>query len=497
MKNQVQLITYVDRLGGGGLNDLHRLLKGSLSGLFGAVHLLPFFYPIDGADAGFDPIDHGRVDPRLGNWSDVQALSQDVDIMADLIVNHISAGSTQFQDFSRHGRESAYAGLFLTMDTVFPAGATERDLLRIYRPRPGLPFTHVTLGNGTRRILWTTFTSQQIDINVQHPQGDAYLKSILQIFRQHGIRLIRLDAAGYAIKKAGTSCFLIPETFDFIRRLADYARTLGIEVLVEIHAHHRRQIEIAQLVDRVYDFVLPPLLLHAFFKRTAAHLKQWLAISPRNAVTVLDTHDGIGIVDIGVDNQAPHNNPGLISPADIETLVETIHERSGGQSRLATGAAASNLDLYQVNCTYYDALGRRDYEYLLARAIQFFCPGVPQVYYVGLLAGQNDMELLAKTTVGRDINRGYYTANAVEKSLNKPVVQDLLRLIRLRNQHPAFAGSFHLLASEEHQLSLRWQSGDQWIQLEVDFQAMSHQITYTQENQVHPFDLAQHSKPQS
>jgi sucrose phosphorylase len=133
--------------------------------------------------------------------------------------------------------------------------------------------------------------------------------------------------------------------------------------------------------------------LHAIFNRTARYLTQWLAISPRNAITVLDTHDGIGVIDIGADGA----NPGLIPPDELDALVERIHTNSHGQSRQATGAAASNLDLYQVNCTFYDALGHNDREYLLARAIQFFAPGIPQVYYVGLLAGENDMALLAKT----------------------------------------------------------------------------------------------------
>ncbi|HEU5101253.1 MAG TPA: alpha-amylase family glycosyl hydrolase, partial [Roseiflexaceae bacterium] len=225
MRNQVQLITYADRLSGGGIAELHRLLTGPLKGLFGGVHILPFFYPIDGADAGFDPIDHTMVDPRLGGWADIQALSRDADIMADVIVNHISTASLQFQDYVEHGVESPYSGLFLTLGSVFPAGASEGDLLRIYRPRPGLPFTSTTLKNGTKRLMWTTFTGQQVDIDARHPQGDAYLKSILQTFHEHGISMIRLDAVGYAIKRPGTSCFMIPETFEFIGDLTRYAKS--------------------------------------------------------------------------------------------------------------------------------------------------------------------------------------------------------------------------------------------------------------------------------
>jgi sucrose phosphorylase len=265
---------------------------------------------------------------------------------------------------------------------------------------------------------------------------------------------------------------MMPETFDFIDDLAARAHARGIEVLVEVHSYYRRQIEIAARVDWVYDFALPPLILHAFEFGVAKYLKDWIAIRPENAVTVLDTHDGIGIIDAGADPSDREGHPGLIPPAELDTLVERIHERTGGQSRSATGAAASNLDLYQVNSTYFDAMGRSEHAYLLARAIQFLLPGIPQVYYVGLLAGGNDMDLLANTGVGRDINRHFYTADEVEAALQRPVVQQLLDLIRLRNTHPAFNGAFSLKPGEgDNLLTLRWDKGDAFVELQVDFAA--------------------------
>jgi sucrose phosphorylase len=478
MRNQVQLITYVDRISGGGIADLQSLLQGPLEGLFGGVHLLPFFFPIDGADAGFDPIDHTRIDPRLGDWPDLRRLGENFDITADLIVNHVSTLSPQFEDFSRNGESSKYAGLFLTYDRVFPSGARESELVAIYRPRPGLPLTYTKMQNGQVRLLWTTFTPQQVDIDVTSPQGRAYVSSILQQFHAAKVRLIRLDAVGYAIKKAGTTCFMIPETYQYISEFTREAHALGMEVLVEIHSYYADQVEIAKRVDRVYDFALPPLVLHTVFRKNAQALKRWLAISPRNAVTVLDTHDGIGVIDVGADAREP-NRPGLLSPEEIDLLVETIHERSGGESRKATGAAASNLDLYQVNCTFYDAMGRCDGEYLLARAIQFFAPGIPQVYYTGLLAGRNDMELLARTGVGRDINRHYYTAAEIEADLCRPVVRGLIDLIRFRNTHPAFLGEFTLPACPERELIMEWRAGSQFARLEVDLPDLHGHLVYS------------------
>lgn len=191
LRNQVQLITYIDRLAGN-LKSLKRLLNGDWSGLFGGVHLLAFFTPIDGSDAGFDPVDHTEVDARLGSWEDVCNLGKEFDLIAELIVNHVSNDSPQFRDFSERGQTSRFAGMFLTYGRVFPEGAREEDLLRIYRPRPGLPFTNVTLKCGENHLLWTTFTPQQIDIDILHGEGRAYLYSILDRFHDAGIRMIRL-----------------------------------------------------------------------------------------------------------------------------------------------------------------------------------------------------------------------------------------------------------------------------------------------------------------
>jgi sucrose phosphorylase len=483
MRNQVQLITYVDRLGGT-LRGLRELLGGSLEGLFGGVHLLPYFTPIDGADAGFDPTDHTEVDPRLGTWEDVAALAGDLDLMADLIVNHISAQSPQFRDFLDKGAHSPYAGMFLTFDRVFPDGATEQDLLRVYRPRPGLPLTDVTLADGTRRIMWTTFTSEQIDLDVHDPATVSYLRSILDRFAEAGVGIVRLDAVGYAVKTPGTSSFVTPETRAFIDQLSSWAGERGIEVLVEIHSHYEHQIEIAGQVDRVYDFALPPLVLHALFTGDAAPLRRWLEVRPTNAVTVLDTHDGIGVRDVGRDVTDP-GRAGLLDDDQIDALVEQIHEHTVGASRLATGEAASNVDLYQVNSTFYDALGRDDRAYLLARLLQFFVPGVPQVYYVGLLAGENDLELLASTGVGRDVNRRHYTADELRTALDEPVVGDLLTLIRFRNAHPAFDGEWSVASEGTDDITMTWRRGPHEVTLTASLASRDIEISYTDDGEVH------------
>ncbi len=484
MKNKVQLITYVDRLAGSTVSALHKQLEQEFTDVFAGVHLLPFYYPIDGSDAGFDPINHCEVDARLGNWQDVKALGQDYELMADLIVNHMSAQSVEFKDVLEQGDSSEYWSLFIKKEDIFPEGLTEQLAEKIYRPRPGSCFSKYQLNNGDSVDFWTTFTSNQIDINVETDAGQKYLTNILSQFAESNITMIRLDAAGYAIKRAGSSCFMLDETFDFINKLSTQANDLGITTLVEIHSYYKTQIEIAKRVDLVYDFALPPLVLHTLFTQNADALVNWLSISPRNCITVLDTHDGIGIIDVGPMG----DKPGLLNAEQIDELVNTIHNNTGGESLKATGAAASNVDLYQVNSSYYGALGYNDYLYLVARALQFFSPGVPQVYYGGLLAEVNDMDLLAASNVGRDINRPYIKPENIADKLQKPVVKALLQLIAIRNNNAAFNGEFNLVHCDGV-LKLGWINESLEAGLELNLKTMDCFITETNGEQEESHNL--------
>ncbi|HXZ73774.1 MAG TPA: alpha-amylase family glycosyl hydrolase, partial [Streptosporangiaceae bacterium] len=300
MEARVELIAYADRFGGD-LAGLRALLNGPLAGLFGGVHVLPFYRPYDGTDAGFDPQDHTEVDARLGSWDDIAELAAQYRVMADMIINHVSSSSPQFRDWLAHGPASPFAGMFLTFGSAFPAGATEDMLTRLYRPRPGLPFTPYVLADGTKRLLWTTFTAAQVDVDVRHPVTRDYLVAVLDKFAAARVSRVRLDAVGYAVKTPGLSSFMTPETFTFIGEVTAWCRQRGLEVLVEVHSHYLRQVEIARQVDYVYDFALPPLVLHALTAADAGPLLAWLKHRPGNAITVLDTHDGIGVIDVGPD----------------------------------------------------------------------------------------------------------------------------------------------------------------------------------------------------
>lgn len=472
MQNKVHLIAYADRLGGMKISELHSFMQEIFPDLFAGIHLLPFFYPIDGADAGYDPSDNRIMDARLGTWKDISELAESFELMADLIVNHVSDLSKEFQDVLVKGSESAYFDMFLTKEKVFGNSPSEESIAEIFRPRPSPPFTSFKAQTGEQFNFWTTFSAHQIDIDIESKQAKDYLDSVLNVFHENGLNSIRLDAVGYAVKKAGSSCFMLPETYRFIEEMVLKANALGLDVLTEIHSHYQTQIDIARYTDYVYDFVLPPLLIFCLEKRDYYPLVEWLKIRPKNSITVLDTHDGIGVMDLGAAGDAP----GFLSPEDINFLVEVMHSNTGGTSKLATGEAASNLDIYQINSTYFDALGSDTNKYLMARAIQFFCPGVPQVYYMGWLALPNDTELLRETGVGRDINRSYLRAEKIIEASNKDVVKDLMELIKFRNNHPAFEGIFSF-KKQDNVLVMRWDLGEDFAQLELNFQQQSFYIS--------------------
>jgi len=458
----VSLLTYADRLAGD-LPGLGGLLGDELSA-FDGVHVLPFFTPFDGDDTGFDPTDHTAVDPRLGSWSDIRTIAATREVTADLIVNHVSNRSAEFEDWLAHGDASAHDGMFLTFDRVFPHGASEADITAFYRPRPGLPFTPYRGADGIRRLVWTTFMPSQVDIDVAHPAGIVYLERLADTLATGGVGTVRLDAVGYAVKTAGTDSFMTAQTLEFVATAAELIRARGMRVLVEVHAHHSQQQAIAPLVDLVYDFAFPPLLLHALASGRSERLASWLGIRPANAVTVLDTHDGIGVIDAGPSG----GRPGLLAHEDMTAIFRRAHEATGGHSSLASVIPAWATLPHQINATFFSVLGRDARRMLLARALQAFLPGEPQFYYVGLLGGTDDTELFARTGQGRDVNRHRYTPEEVRRSLDTEVARGQLALAGLR-RHPVFGGTFTWEAPDDASLELRWTRGENEARLRARF----------------------------
>lgn len=462
------ILVYAERVGGN-LSEIEKLLQGPLKD-FDGIHVLPFFHPYDGDDAGFDPIDHTIVDPRLGTWSDFKRISQTHELTADLIVNHASNLSPEFLDWQQKGDESEYNGLFLTFDTVFPNGGTEEMITSFYRPRPGFPFTAYEVA-GKRRLVWTTFMPSQVDVDIKHEQGMAYLKRILEALKSGGVKVVRLDAVGYAVKTPGTDSFMTKETLEFVKEITDLIHSYDMRVLVEVHAHYTQQLDIAPLVDLIYDFQTAPLLLHSFFIGTVDRLDNWFKLRPNNCLNVLDTHDGYGVIDGGPIG----GRPGLITQDEMAEIFKVAEKNTGGHSAIASVIPQWFSLPHQINATLPNIVAN-DTAYVIMRAVQFFLPGEPQVYYVGLFNGMDDQELFRKTAQGRDVNRHNYTPSEIAEALEQPVTKAIIALARVR-KHPAFEGEFSWSVTGEDSMELAWTKGADKLTLSFAFKSPQLRIT--------------------
>ncbi|MEN9989490.1 MAG: hypothetical protein RL508_469 [Actinomycetota bacterium] len=452
------ILVYAERVGGN-LGEIEKLLAGPLSD-FEGIHVLPFFHPYDGDDAGFDPIDHKIVDPRLGTWADFKRISATHELTADLIVNHASALSPEFKDWQEKGDASDSAGMFLTFDVVFPNGGTEEGITSFYRPRPGMPFTAYEVA-GKRRLVWTTFMPSQVDIDIKHEKGQQYLRDVLDALASGGVKVVRLDAVGYAVKTPGTDSFMTPETLVFVEEITELIQSYGMRVLVEVHAHYTQQLEIAPLVDLIYDFQTAPLLLHSLFTGTVDRLDDWFKIRPNNCLNVLDTHDGYGVIDGGPIN----GKPGLITQDEMENIFKVAEKNTNGHSAIASVVPQWFTLPHQINATLPNIVAN-DTGYVLMRAVQFLLPGEPQVYYVGLFNGMDDVALFNKTDNGRDVNRHNYTQAEIEAALQQPVTQAIIALARLR-KHNAFNGQFSFAVTGANSMNLSWANGADTVSLEI------------------------------
>jgi len=467
-----QLLTYPDSLGGD-LRTLASLLEGPFSGLFHGVHVLPPF-PSSG-DRGFAPVTYERVDPRFGTWADLEQIAADHDLLLDVMINHISRESPEFRDFQRLGRKSRFADVFLTLEKVWPDGTpSDNDVKRLFLRKPGGPFSTVTIeATDERERIWTTFGtadwSEQVDLDVTAPATRELIAGWLRSLASHRVRIVRLDALGYVIKKAGTTSFMVePEIYEFMSWVGGVAATMGLVVLPEVHDVYATHTRLSEHGHWTYDFVLPGLVLQTFATGNAQRLAAHLDASPARQFTTLDCHDGIPVRP---------DLDGILTSSEMLDLADRALAAGANVNRLVSEAASDRVDVHQVNCTYYSALACDDERYVAARAIQLFARGVPQIYYIGLLAGENDEAAVRRTGDGRAINRHDYSLDEVLDAFRRPVVQRIADLIRLRNSHPAFEGDMCAEAPSDGAISVRWQHPEGELVLDVDFAAGQADLT--------------------
>ena len=475
VKNKVQLITYPDSLGGD-LKTLNSVLLKYFYDVFeGGIHILPPF-PSSG-DRGFAPLSYLEIDPEFGTWDDIKKIGERFDVLVDLMVNHISRQSEYFQDFLKYGRQSKYGDLFIALDKLWKQGQpVKEDLEKIFLRRPKPYSTFKIQETGEEEHIWTTFgktdPSEQIDLDITSSQVKQLLTDFFMNFKKYGVKMVRLDAVGYVIKKLGTSCFFVePEIYGFLNWVMELANSLGIELLPEIHSHYTIQYKLAEHGFWIYDFILPYTILDTLLNKSGENLYAYLKTRPQNQFTMLDCHDGIPVKP---------DMDGLIDTQEARKLVDVCIARGANLSLILSKEhkAEDGFDVHQIRCSYYSVLNCDDDAYLAARAIQFFVPGIPQVYYVGLLAGENDFESVARTGEGREINRHNFSIEEIEECLQKEVVKRLLKLIRFRNAYDAFNGEFKVLDSQKEEIKLLWQKNDKYCSLYIDLKINKTTIEY-------------------
>jgi sucrose phosphorylase len=478
VKNKVQLITYADSLGGD-LKKLKLVLNTHFKGLFqGGVHVLPPF-PSSG-DRGFSPVTYFQIEPSFGSWEDIQALAADQDVLLDLMVNHMSSNSMFFQDFLKKGSKSEYADMFLSVKKIWPDGNPKKEDLKKIFLRRTVPFSDFIVGSGEKLTLWTTFgngnPSDQVDLNVNSPVTRAFYTKILEYFHANHVRIVRLDAVGYVIKKRGTSCFFVePEIFQFMDWIRDLAAKNEIELLPEVHAELATQRELVEHGYWIYDFILPYLILETLIKKHSTKLKDYLKVRPSHQFTMLDCHDGIPV--------KPDLN-GYYDSAEVSKLVNLCAQRGAGFSRVISEEHKdpNGFDVHQICGTYYSMLGADDDAYFAARAIQLFTPGIPQIYYVGLLAGENDVIAAEKSGEMREINRHSYTLEEIDREVERPIVQRLMRLIEFRNTYLAFDGKCVFDDCSDKEISITWKKDHLQTCLHIDLIQNEVKILFVDEN---------------
>jgi len=442
-ERDVILITYGDQVAESGkppLQTLAEVLEIHTKGVITGVHILPFF-PYS-SDDGFSVIDYTVVNPDFGTWADIERLGRNFRLMFDAVINHISVHSRWFQEFLRGNPE--FADYFIVVEEG-------TDLSQVVRPRALPLLTRVQTVQG-EKLVWTTFSADQVDLNYANPNVLLKVIEILLLYIEKGAEIIRLDAIAYLWKKIGTTCIHLEETHRVVKLLRAVLDAVAPHVIIitETNVPHEENVSYfgdgTDEAQMVYQFSLPPLVLHAFHSGSAAHLSEWAATlsTPSDSATFfnfLASHDGIGV----------RPAEGILSPADVQALVESTLAHGGYVSYKANPDGSQTV--YELNISYFDALSDPngpeplDWQvrrFLASQAIMLSLAGVPGIYVHSLFGSRSWREGVALTGHNRTINREKFRCDELERSLANPsslrhkVFYPYLHLIRTRAAHPAF-----------------------------------------------------------
>jgi len=441
-EKDIVLITYADQFfakGEKALPVFTRFYNAWLARSFSHVHLLPF-YPWS-SDDGFSVIDYHQVAPETGTWQDIVDLKQSTGLMFDFVCNHMSAKSQWFANYLKQA--PGYEDFFISV-------APGTDLSAVTRPRALPLLTPFTLEDGSVRHLWTTFSEDQVDLNFASPEVLIAMVDVLLHYLAEGARYIRLDAVGFMWKIPGTTCIHLEQTHRLIQlfRAITDAVAPGTVLITETNVPHKDNVSYfgdgQNEAQMVYQFSLPPLVLHAIHRQDVRALCQWattLALPSVNTTwfNFLASHDGIGL------------NPlrGILPEPEILSLVEKL-QQEGALVNWKNNPDSSRSP-YEINVTYLDALSSKDAaederiaRFILAHAVLLTFPGVPAIYIQSILSSGNDYEGVKRLGYNRAINRKKYPVGQIDaelenkRSLRHKIYHQLSDLIALRRIEKAF-----------------------------------------------------------
>nr|WP_321356857.1 sugar phosphorylase [uncultured Draconibacterium sp.] len=446
-EKDVVLITYGDSIktdDEAPLQTLRAFLNEKLNEQLTVVHILPFF-PYS-SDDGFSVIDFREVNPELGDWRDIEDLTIDYDLMADLVINHASSRSQWFKNFlKQHGKGKDY---FITEDP-------KTDLSQVTRPRSTPLLTPYETANGVKYV-WTTFSADQVDLNFSNPDLLVEMMDILLGYIDKGARIIRLDAIAFLWKIVGTTCLHLPETHEVVKLMRDVAEFINPDTIILTETNVPNKENLSYFGDgdeahMVYQFCLPPLLLHALHTGNSSYLSIWAKSLPqldgdKTFFNFTASHDGIGVRPL----------EGLLPDDEKNTLVENMKD-FGGRINYKSNPDGSQSP-YELNITYFDALkGTHKGEdqlqadrFLASQICMMSLAGVPAFYIHSLTATPNYYEGVEKTQHNRTINRRKWELDELQNVLSsdtpqKKVFESLQQLILRRKKQAAF----HPNASQE------------------------------------------------
>lgn len=441
-QDDVFLITYGDQFYEDGetkLTTFNKMYQQFFSDTFPIVHFLPFF-PYS-SDDGFSVIDYEQVNPEIGDWADVQVMNRNARLMFDFVCNHMSAKSNWFQGYLNN--RTSYKDFFIESDPSI-------DLSMVTRPRTSPLLSEFVDLDGKIRNIWTTFSDDQVDLNFANPKVLLRMIDVLLFYVDQGADFIRLDAVGFLWKKAGTSSIHLPETHKIIQLFRSIVEEVapGTILITETNVPHQDNISYfgdgTNEAQMVYQFPLPPLVLHAIRTGNTSYLQKWaneiyLPTEEVSFFNFLASHDGIGLNPIR----------GIIDEAEILDLVASI-EKEGALVNYKQNPDGS-FSPYEINTTYIDALSNQSDEdelrlkrFMVAHSILLTIIGIPAVYVQSILGGRNYYEGVEKTGANRTINRQKYKASEICDSLLKSgsfrnqVYRELQKLIQLRRSEEAF-----------------------------------------------------------